>query len=165
MNVVDVAHLLRDQSVFRNTSLRHLTDLAELARPDAKLLDLGDRKVVAGVFVLTLRGRAVVQQTFVRGPGEMLWSVLALQLLAQAQVPTIHDSMALPEPLSPELLLEVPLEVEGAAAGGTLLLPITENVLLRATRASTSFGTGVDLTPLGHHLSLYDFFRKKHASQ
>jgi hypothetical protein len=167
MNVVDVAHVLRDYPVFRNTSLRHLTDLVELARPDAKVLPFRATEKITGAFVLALRGRAVAQGQFLLTPGEVFWSLLPAILFDAASFAVGRDVGGFSRRRLTDflLLLEQPLDVEGTAADDTLVLPLTEDLLRNATLASTSFAKSVDLRPLGHPGSLYDFFLNKYPRE
>ena len=113
--------------------------------------------------MLALRGRAVAQTRFVLIPGQVFWSVtpdlfdLAM-MAARPEVTRFSPAAAIDFAVT----LERPLEVEGTAAEDTLVLPITEDVLLQATRASTSFAKSADLTPLIYPGSLYDFFLHKY---
>ncbi len=156
MTVLQAAHVLRSHPVFRNTSLRHLTDLVELSRPEVQVLGFGARLPVQAAFVALLRGGARVPPILLT-PGDVLWTgmVAILNASLRPEVATM-----LPSPRSFVFVLEdFPVTVEATAAEKTLVLPLTVHRLREAANASTSFGRSVDLKPFtGQDMTLTDFF-------
>jgi hypothetical protein len=157
-NVVSAAHALRRHPVFARTSIRHLTDLVELARPDVTVIPFDATEVVSAVFLLLLQGTVSAGPTFALLPGEPFWSGL------YALVAGIGMSAA-SFPSAPTMVgFENDVRLKGTTVGGTTILRLTEKVLLDATLASTSFGLSVDLSPLAQHpKTLHRFFTEKYG--
>src|SRR5438445_7875935 len=76
MTVLAAAHALRNHVAFRDTSLRHLTDLVEMARGDARELAFGTTERIRSVFFVLLRGRALADSIFELTPGDVFWTGL-----------------------------------------------------------------------------------------
>src|SRR2546426_3194823 len=64
MDLLGAANALRHFDLFRDTSVRQLVDLAELAAP-GELVPFDDTRIVEGVILAVLSGRALV-----RTPGQ-----------------------------------------------------------------------------------------------
>jgi hypothetical protein len=155
MTVLTVANALRRHPMFRKTSLRHLTDLVERARGGAKLIPFDGTERINAVFVLVLRGTALANGKFPVMAGD-LFSTGLVQLITRAGLAFMLRATRAATTLTLE---DVHVDVEGTAAEGTLLLPFTSDVLLKATQASTSFGLSVDLEELaGRPLTLHEAF-------
>jgi hypothetical protein len=158
LDVTSAAHAVRRHPVFARTSLRHLMDLVELARPDLTVIEFGHHATVSAAFLLPLRGIASAGPTFALLPGELFWTGF------YALVTGGGGSMSA-FPAAPTMVaFENEVRLKGTTIGGTTILPLTERLLLNATLASTSFALTVDLTPLAQHpKTLHRFFTEKYG--
>jgi hypothetical protein len=150
--------VLRRHPVFARTSIRHLMDLVELARPDVTVIGFQQRQRMSAVFLVLLEGTASAGPTFVLRPGEAFWSGF------YALVSGIGMTAAAFPSAATMVGFENEVRLEGTAVGGTTILPVTEARLLNATLASTWFGLTVDLSPLAQHpKTLHQFFTEKYG--
>src|SRR5262245_53946172 len=162
MTVVDAARTLRNYPVFARASLRHLSDLAELARKDQQLVRAGDTADIDdAAFIVVLSGNRVVlsggradDATFAMSAGGVFWTMLVRFVRAGTM------AMGHPGAITAGTGTAVPIEgitVHVETEEDALVLPLTMATLGRAAHASTSFATTVDLRPVGGTGSLFDF--------
>jgi hypothetical protein len=166
MTVLDAAHALRSYPIFRGTSLRHLTDLVELARRDQRTIGPGQVATVErAAFILVLSGTARVAPAFTLRPGEVFWTTLfALAAHAMNGARPGHVGLAAaPAPIRLFVVDAIDVPVEATSQEEAFVLPLTEALLHRATRASLSFGRSVDLSPLGARMTLHEFFTDRYG--
>src|SRR5437899_10216623 len=159
MTVLAAAHALRNHVAFRDTSLRHLTDLVEMARGDARVLTSGTAERIRSVFFVLLRGRALADPIFEFTPGDVFWTGLVPIVLAWMGItpPTASMTRFHGRESFAFALEDHDVEVTAVAAEGTLILPLTRQVLSAAAHASTSFAMSVVLVGLrDQRMTLYD---------
>src|SRR5437870_4824028 len=165
MTVLAAAHALRNHFAFRDTSLRHLTDLAEMARGDARVLAFGTTERIRSVFLVLLRGRALAQlaevgladSVFEFTPGDVFWTGLVPTLAQMGTMQRTARRARSPRGRPFTFALEDrDVEVTAVAAEGALILPLTRQVLSAAANASTSFAMSVVLVqPPDQQMTLY----------
>src|SRR3989442_13474997 len=117
MDLLAAANALRNFDLFRDTSVRQLVDLAELAAP-GELIQFGDARIVEGVILAVLGGRALVrtpgQPTRVVAAGDVFLGNPTLFSTPIEELITGHPMMG---PTITGIDLGFPL-IAGAPSGG-----------------------------------------------
>jgi hypothetical protein len=160
MTVLTAANMLRTFPAFQKTSLRHLTDLVEKARPKVMTIHVDDPKPVSAVFSLVLSGHGVAGSILPLAPGQTVLMALIPMLEAlMAGTSFAGRPFIAGRPATGFTFTLANTDVPLKSTTETLwILPLDRDLLHDATIASPSFGSSVDLGVLFNPQRAYSLF-------